>query len=72
MNTQFDLEQRIMQRWNIVDDLDVLFAHILDSEPAPTHDQIANTILGMIQLYDMKFYTLFSTFEKYLAEQHRG
>lgn len=72
MSTQFNLEQRIMQCWNVVDDLDVLFAHILDSEPAPTHDQIANTILGIKQLYDMKFYNLFSTFEKYLAEQHHG
>ena len=70
MKTQFDLEQRIMQCWQVVDDLDILFTHVLDSDPPPTHDEIANTLLGIKQLYDMKFYTLLSTFEKYLAERH--
>lgn len=69
MTAQFDLEQRIMQCWQVVDDLDILFTHVLDSDPPPTHDEIANTLLGIKQLYDMKFYTLFSTFGKYLAEK---
>ena len=72
MSTQFDLEQRIMQCWGIVDDIDMLFTHVLDSDPPPTHDDIANVLLGLKQLYDMKFYTLFSTFEKYLAEKHNA
>jgi hypothetical protein len=71
MSTQFDLEQRIMQCWDVVDDLDTLFTHVLDSSPAPTHDEIANVLLGLKQLYDMKFYTLMSTYEKYLKEQHK-
>jgi hypothetical protein len=72
MSTQFDLEQRIMQCWGVVDDIDILFTHVLDSSPPPTHDEIANVLLGLKQLYDMKFYTLFSTFEKYLTEKHNG
>ena len=71
-NLQFDLEQRIMQCWDVVDDLDVLFSAVCDSSPSLTEDQIANTLLGMKQLYDMKFYALMSTFEKYLKEQHNG
>ena len=70
MSTQFDLEQRIMQCWQIVDDLDILFANVLDSSPPPSHDDIANVLLGMKQLYDMKFNNLFSTFEKFLEEKH--
>jgi len=69
-NLQFDLEQRIMQCWNVVDDLDVLFVTVCENNPPLTNDQIANTMLGMKQLYDMKFYALMSTFEKYLKEQH--
>ena len=61
MKTQFDLEQKIMQCWNVVDDLNVLFEHISNDDTKPTHDMIANTILGIKQLYDMKFYNLFST-----------
>ena len=69
-NLQFDLEQRIMQCWDVVDDLDVLFVTVFENVPPLTNDQIANTLLGMKQLYDMKFYALMSTFEKYLKEQH--
>ena len=70
MSVQFDLEQRIMQCWQVVDDLDVLFANVLDADPPSTHDEIANVLLGMKQLYDMKFYTLMSTYEKYIKEKH--
>ena len=67
---QFDLEQRIMQCWQVVDDLDVLFANVMNADSPSTHDEIANVLLGMKQLYDMKFYTLMSTYEKYIKEQH--
>jgi hypothetical protein len=70
MSVQFDLEQRIMQCWQVVDDLDVLFANVMDADPPSTHDEIANVLLGMKQLYDMKFYTLMSTYEKYIKEKH--
>ena len=66
--TQFDLEQQIMQCWNVVDDINTVFENVLDSDM--TTDQIANCLLGMKQLYDMRFYKLMSTFEKYLKEQH--
>lgn len=72
MSTQFDLEQRIMQCWDIVDDLETVFKHTLDASPPPTHDEIANVLLGLKQLYDMKFYNLMSTYEKYLKEVHES
>lgn len=70
MSAQFDLEQRIMQCWQIVDDVEVLYTQILDAPRKPTDDEIANVLLGLQQLYDMKFYNLFSTFEKFLKEKH--
>ena len=69
-NTQFDLEQSIMQCWQVVDDLDVLTTHMLDVKKM-SEDEIANALIGMKQLYDMKFHSLMSTFEKYLQEQHK-
>ena len=47
MNTQFDLEQRIMQCWDIIDDIDMLYTNVLDAPEKLTEDQIANTLLGM-------------------------
>ena len=70
MSTQFDLEQRIMQCWDIIDDLEVLYTQVLDAPRRPTDDEIANVLLGLQQLYDMKFYNLMSTYEKFLKEKH--
>jgi hypothetical protein len=69
-STQFDLEHRIMQCWQVVNDLDILTAHILDVKKM-SEDEIANALIGIKQLYDMKFYGLMSTYEKYLKEQHK-
>lgn len=72
MNTQFDLEQQIMQCWNVTEDIDLLYENVLDASPALTHDEIANCLLGMKQLYEMRFNKLFSTFEKLLKEHHES
>ena len=72
MSTQFDLEQRIMQCWNIIDDIRVVYTRHLDGEKPLTEDELANILIGMEQLYDIKFYNLFSTFEKFLKEIHES
>ena len=70
MKTQFDLEQRIMQCWSIIDDIDMLYTNVMDAPEKLTEDHIANILLGMKQLYDLKFNTLMSTYEKFLKEKH--
>lgn len=64
MSAQFDLEQQILDAWKIVDDLD-LYYHNIDSLD---QDQSMNIILGLTELYRLKFEKLFSTFEKHLTE----
>ena len=71
MKTQFLLEQQIMDCWNIINDIKSVYQHHLDVQ-ALTDDQLANVLIGIEQLYDLKFYSLFSTFEKYLKEVHDG
>lgn len=71
MGVQFDLEQRIMQCWNIIDDIKVVYTRHLDGEKPLTEDELANILIGIEQLYDIKFYNLFSTFEKYIQEVHK-
>ena len=62
MKNSFELEQDIMSCWNITNDLDSLFEAVMEKEL--TKDSIANILLGMKELYDIKFDKLFSTFEK--------
>ena len=65
---RFDLENEINKCWNITEDLDMVIERILDSPsfegmPAELADKIANLLIGMKELYDMSFETLWETFE---------
>ena len=68
MKDRFDLEQHIMDCWNVTSDVQMLLEAILDSPrfdkmPAEYSDSIANMLLGVKELYEMRFERLWSTFE---------
>lgn len=67
MKAKFQLESRIMECWNVVDDLDLLFEDVTESEQLD-QDQLSNILLGMKELYQLKFQRLFNTFETTLKE----
>lgn len=67
MKTRFDLEQEIMNCWRVTDDVNILFENVMEKDL--TTDQIANTLLGIEELYKMKFEKLFSTFEELIKQQ---
>lgn len=52
---RFDLEQEIMQCWNVVEDLRIL----ADRNPA-----IAEDLKAVAHVYEMRFDNMFNTFEK--------
>lgn len=68
-NIIFDLEQKIMDCWSVVDDIETLYAQILDGDVEPTTDEISNVLLGMKQLYQYKFSQTFDKFEE-LCKEH--
>jgi hypothetical protein len=57
MKNRFDLEQNIMAAWNVVDDLKLLLDVV-------EGDKAQNIVIGMIELYQLKFEKLFESFEK--------
>ena len=65
INTRFDLEQQIMQCWGIVDDLD----YVLQAIESKDEDRMMNVVIGLKELYNMKFEKTFNTFEMMLKEQ---
>ena len=67
MSNRFDLEQQMLQAWHVCDDLDLLYKNVMDRDMSK--DEIANVLLGMKSLYDMKFNQLWDTFEKCLANR---
>ena len=68
MSTQFDLEQHIMQCWNVVDDIALVSRALMDH--GATQDQVANMLIGLKDLYHVRFDETFTLFETLLKEQH--
>ena len=63
MKNRFDFEQQIMDCWGVVDDIAVLNSQFQDAPEPMSHDQVANYLLGMETIYQVKFEQLFATFE---------
>ena len=64
MKTRFDLEQEILDCWHVVEELNLLFETVVDREVPLTQDQMANILLGLKELYQLKFERTFTTFEE--------
>lgn len=65
-NKMFDLEQGILQCWGVVDDLKLLYGRCM--ERPLSQDDMANILLGMQQLYQLKFEDCFNNFEDFTKE----
>lgn len=58
MSNRFDLEQQIMACWSVVEDIEVVYeAH------GDVDKELANVLLGLKTLYQLKFEKLFHIFE---------
>lgn len=71
----FALEQRIMNCWNVVDDINDVYNYIGDNEfftgmDAKHQDKILNLLLGMKELYTVKFENCFADFEAVTRAYH--
>lgn len=59
MSDRFDLEQNIMHCWNVCDDIQLY----LDMHDEMNEDQRMNYLIGLKQMYQMKFERLWNNFE---------
>ena len=70
MKNNYDLEQEIMSCWNVVDDLELLYDNIVNNTsckfdmPADTEHRLGSIVLGLKELYQMRFERTFSTFKQ--------
>ena len=63
---RFDFEQQIMSCWNVTTDLKDLNEGVLESNLSK--DQISNALMGIEQLYELRFNKLFEQFETLVRE----
>lgn len=64
MKNTLELEQQILHCWNVVDELDIVSNAIMERDLS--RDETCNLLIGIKSLYDLKFQTLFETFENSL------
>jgi len=64
-----DLEQPIMECWNICEDLKTVFKQIGDGAREPTADELMNALMGVEQLYQWKFEQLFYMYETIISNR---
>jgi hypothetical protein len=63
---RFDFEQQIMNCWNVTTDLKDLTEEVIEGNLSK--DQISNVLMGLEQLYQIRFDKLFRMFEQGLKE----
>ena len=75
-NSIFDLEQQIVECWNVVDDIDMLYHHFGDNPrfsgmDAKAEDEMMNLLLGVKSMYSLKFQRMWDTYEIVCREYHK-
>jgi len=66
--TQFDLEQSIIRLWGVDEDINLLYENIMEKEP--TKDEIANVLLGLKSILQMRGEKCFELFETFCREYY--
>lgn len=62
---RFTLEEKIMNCWQIVDDLKTVYR---SGQLYKDEDEMQNVLLGISTLYQLKFEELFATYETLIRE----
>jgi len=60
----FELEELIMECWQVTSDIKVVYEEQLDAPKPMTEDELANILIGMEYMYQRKFERLFREYEK--------
>lgn len=65
----FELEQNILDCWNITKEIETLTEAVLETDISV--DDISNVLIGLEKLYNIKFNKLFSTFEQHTKSYYK-
>lgn len=66
--TRFDLEQAIMSQWMIADDIKTVFDYFYERHESMTVDDMANALLGLHQMAQMRGELAFEVFEQMIKD----
>jgi hypothetical protein len=56
--THFDLEDHVYKVWQTADDIETLYKYHGDAERPMTEDEVANALIGLKQMHEMRCWQL--------------
>ena len=71
MSNMAELEQQIMECWNVTKDIELVTKHLIDHSDGYSDDDVMNKYMAIKDLYEVKFEALWRTFEGVTEEYHR-
>ena len=66
---RFNSEAEIMSVWNTKDDLNAITSRMMDDPDPMSEDDIANVLIGLSELHDIRCKKLFNVFETMVKEK---
>ena len=66
---RFNLEEEIQNVWQTKDDLNAVAERLFEDTVFMTEDQIANVLIGLSELHDIRCKKLFNVFETMVREK---
>ena len=69
---RFNLEAEIMSVWNTKDDLELITSRMMDDPDPMSEDDIANVLIGLGELHDIRCKKLFKVFVTMVNETRRN
>jgi hypothetical protein len=68
MYTRFDLEQAIMEAWGTREDIKLVTDAKLNTAHVDSEDDLANTLIGIEYLHNLRMQRVFDIFEHLVKE----
>ena len=68
MTSRFDLEEQILDCWNITKDLDILTEAVIEQNLS--QDDISNALIGLKTMYELKYDKMWKTFEQLIRSEN--
>ena len=71
MSNIAELEQQIMECWNVTKDIELVTKHLIDHTDGYSDDDVMNKYMAIKDLYEVKFEALWRTLDDVTEEYHR-
>jgi hypothetical protein len=66
---RFDLEQAIMSAWTTSEDIKLIWEQYYDGMDKLSEDQVANLLLGLQEIHNLRCQKLWDIYEKMVREK---